>query len=79
MGTKNEMKLRQSIRRVLKEERRFSRFVNRRLPLDEINGYFRGVVNKLIGLLASEEDTSKKMERDEFKQFVVNYTVNYIM
>jgi hypothetical protein len=71
------MNLQEHIRRIIKEERRFSPFINRRLPEDEVNAYFNEVKNRLMGMITS--DNSSMMDKDEFKQFIITYTINFIM
>jgi uncharacterized protein (DUF2237 family) len=66
-----------NIRRILREERRLSPFINRRLPEDEINEYFNKVKNRLMTMIIS--DNSSMMDKDEFKQFIITYTINFIM
>jgi hypothetical protein len=66
-----------NIRRILREERRLSPFINRRLPEDEINTYFNKVKNRLMTMIIS--DNSSMMDKDEFKQFIITYTINFIM
>jgi hypothetical protein len=61
----------------LNEERKFSPLINRRLPENEVERYFSEVKNRLINMLRSENESN--MDKDEFKRFIITYTINFIM
>jgi hypothetical protein len=77
MNLQEQISRMKSMMGVINESKELSYFIRRRLPKDEINTYFNKVKNRLMGMITS--DNSSMMDKDEFKQFIITYTINFIM